>query len=72
MDGQTLAKLNLLGIEKPHISREGAMWKVRDGGMYATRRHIYQAWEVVRTLSSGRWYNGRPPVPPCSPSCRHL
>lgn len=72
MYGPTLAKLDLIGIVKPHISREEGVWKVRDGSYWAMGFTISSAWEGVRKAGRGRWRGGRRPVPPCSPSCRHL
>ena len=73
MDGPTLAKLNLLGFKKPHISKEErGVWKVRDGHIWAMGFTITSAWEGVRKAGRYKWRNGRPPVPPVSQSCRHL
>lgn len=72
MDDPKLVKRNLLGYKKPHISREGGLWKVWDGIYWAVGFTITSAWDGVRETGCSRWRGGRPPVPPCAPSCRHL
>ena len=72
MDGPTLAKLNLLGIEKPHIAREDGLWKVQDRLYCAKSVFLSYAWEGLRKQWHRRWGSGLPPLPPCSKSCRHL